>query len=291
MDGNHIGKAEMFKELIQENYERLTPGFRKLANYIFHHTFNVAFLTSEELARQAAVAPTTITGFCRELGYASYEDLSQEIKNYIHQKITTSYRDIQSQEKNEFIGHVQENLIQRLEHVHATQTDSLVRACTILEKAPYIWAAGDFSSYDIATIFVRGLQAFEKPATVFHVTATEIATSLAQMQAGEVLFVVASNHHDTGDALTVIRLAREKGLQTICLAVASAERAANEADVTIFFPSPDIKTPVNLGTPLAIVSIILESLVAQDTDLIVGKFTEMFTLAGKLREMRHEDAA
>lgn len=279
----------MFKNRIQENYKRLTPGFRKLADYLLQNTFNASFLTADELARQANVAAATVAGFCQELGYTHYEDLAQEIKNHVHQQIVTTYHDIQSLEKAEFLNRVQNNLIRQLQEFQATQTTALARVCEILEGAPHIWAAGDYSSYDIAAIFVRGLQAFEKPATSFHTTATEIAIHLAQMQAGEVLFVVASKYHDVVDASYTIKLAREKGLRTICMAEPSAAAVTREAEMALTIPAPDLITPVGLGTPLAIISIILETLVAQDKNLIVKRLTDMLTLFGQLREMRRQN--
>ncbi|MBN2005571.1 MAG: MurR/RpiR family transcriptional regulator [Anaerolineae bacterium] len=276
----------MFKERIQENYKQLTPGFRKLADHILENAFNVAFLTSEELARTVNVEHATVAGFCRELGYTGYEDLVQEIKSQIHQQIVTTYHDIRTLEKTEFLTRVQNTFIQNLQKFHAIQTATLVRVCEALDEAPYIWATGDYSSYDIAAIFVRGLQAFERPATVFHATASEAAIHFSRMQAGEALFTVASKHHDVVDAGYTIKLAREKGLRTICLVVASAETIAREAEMVLTIPTPDVTTPVNLGMPLAIISTILEALVAQDKNTVVNRFGDMFTYFGQLREMR-----
>ncbi len=42
----------MFKERIRENYDGLTPGFRKLADFIMDSTLDVAFLTATELSKR-----------------------------------------------------------------------------------------------------------------------------------------------------------------------------------------------------------------------------------------------
>ena len=48
------GKKEidMFRERIEEHYGNLTPGFRRLADFILNQTLDVAFLTATELSPQ-----------------------------------------------------------------------------------------------------------------------------------------------------------------------------------------------------------------------------------------------
>jgi len=40
----------VFKERIREYYDDLTPGFRKLADFLVLNTMDAAFLTASELA-------------------------------------------------------------------------------------------------------------------------------------------------------------------------------------------------------------------------------------------------
>lgn len=275
----------MFKERIQENYKRLTPGFRKLADHILQNTIDAAFLTPTELARQVNVDPTTIVGFCRELGYNTYEDLSQEIRQHIRQQLIATYQDIHTLEEAEFLNRLQSNLIQHLQQFQATQTAILTQAIAVLRNAPRVWAVGDFLSFEIASIFVQGLQMLGKPATVSHTTMTEIATYLTHMQAGEVMFAVAIKHYDI-DTSYALKLARAKGLKTICLAGAAAEMAAREAEITLTIPPQSSIAPLNFEAPLAIIGLIWEALVAYNKTLVAEKFTGMYTIYGRLCKMR-----
>ena len=73
----------MFQDRIRANYDGLTPGFRKLADFIMNSTLDVAFLTATELSRRVGVDPATVVRFAQELGYSGFRELSIEIKRYV----------------------------------------------------------------------------------------------------------------------------------------------------------------------------------------------------------------
>ena len=82
----------MFKERIRKYYDALTPGFRKLADFIMQNTLDAAFLTASELARRVDVDPATVVRFSQEIGYSGYRELSREIKRYVRARKDTRPR-------------------------------------------------------------------------------------------------------------------------------------------------------------------------------------------------------
>ncbi len=96
----------MFKERIREYYDALTPGFRKLADFIMQNTLDAAFLTASELARRVNVDPATVVRFSQEIGYSGYRELSREIKRYVRDQVTATYREAKEAKTEEDVINV-----------------------------------------------------------------------------------------------------------------------------------------------------------------------------------------
>jgi DNA-binding MurR/RpiR family transcriptional regulator len=130
----------MFQERIRKNYESLTPGFRKLADFIMTSTLDAAFLTATELSRRVDVDPATVVRFAQELGYSGYRELSREIKHYVRDQVTATYR------KGEEAGTVEQLLMslvdnsqQNFQYFITTDMAKLVTAVEALAEVNHIW--------------------------------------------------------------------------------------------------------------------------------------------------------
>ena len=118
----------MFQDRIRKHYDGLTPGFRRLADFIINNTLVVGFLTAGELARRVKVDPATVVRFSQEIGYSGYRDLSREIKQFVQDQITVTYHRTEGAGKEEALVHtLQENLEQNLQHFFTTETPTLTK--------------------------------------------------------------------------------------------------------------------------------------------------------------------
>ncbi|MDY0020249.1 MAG: MurR/RpiR family transcriptional regulator, partial [Anaerolineae bacterium] len=223
----------MFHDRIRESYDSLTPGFRKLADFVTHNTLDAAFLTTAELAARVGVDPATVIRFAQEIGYSGYRELSKEIKEYLHNQITTTYHKVtEAKSETELIEAIEEHLLSTLQQTFATETSSLVRAAHVLNQAPQIWIAGEFTSFALAQLLAQRMQAIGIHAVAFQPGMTESASVITAMQSGDALLGIAFGQPgiDTGYAM---KLAREKGVTTLCLCHSSTILPAREADIVL----------------------------------------------------------
>lgn len=278
----------MFQERIRDNYSKLTPGFRRVADFIANNTMEAAFLTAGELARRVNADPATVVRFSQEIGYLGYRELSREIKNYVQDQITISYPDTEDAQPTEALIHsLHENLVQNLQIFFATETPTLVAVLKTLIAAPHVWVAGEFLSHTLAQMLAKELNLAGIPATALEPSMTETSMALNNMQAGEVLFAiaVASAGVDTGYA---VKLAREKGLKTICLTSLGTGLPAREAELVLVTP---IKSPTgfaNFEVATLLVSFIWEALNGLQQDKVAEAFTQVFDNIAELRGYRAE---
>ncbi len=277
----------MFKDRIQEYYDALTPGFRKLGDFIMENTLDAAFLTASELARRVNVDPATVVRFSQEIGYSGYRELSREIKRYVRDQVTATYREAkEAKTEEEIVNVILNNTEQQLQHFRTTETASLAKATEILKQATRIWVTGEFTSHDMAAYLAKSLDpTIGIPATFFHPSISETAAAVGQMDEGDALLalVIGIPGVDTGYA---VRLARQKGLKTVCVTNSGTVLPAREADVSIIVPTKSPLAVASFNLSLLILGVIWEALVAGEVDMAAEAFTNVHTHMGEILEMR-----
>ncbi len=276
----------MFHDQIRESYAGLTPGFRKLADFIMHNTMDAAFLTAVELAARVGVDPATVIRFSQEIGYSGYRELSKEIKEYLRDQITTTYHKVnEAKSETELVEAIEEHLLSTLQQTFATETPSLVRAVHVLSQAPRIWVVGEFTSFALAQLLAQRMWAIGIHASAFQPGITEGANVIADMQPGDALLAVVLGQPgvDTGYAM---KLAREKGVTTLCLCHASTILPAREADIVL---TATTNSPVSVASFHALVvlsSMLVEAISIYKVEETATKFTGLQEGIGQLLSLR-----
>ncbi|HDQ34887.1 MAG TPA: MurR/RpiR family transcriptional regulator [Chloroflexi bacterium] len=278
----------MFQERIRENYDQLTPGFRKLGDFITTHTLDAAFLTATELSRRVGVDPATVVRFAQELGYSGYRELSREIKRYVRDQVTATYRmAAESGTLAELLHALVDNSNQNMQHFVSTGLSLVAEAVNMLSEASKIWIVGEYSDYAIAEFLAKSLNNLGLNTETIHPSMRETAGAVAKMQEGELLFALANSGPsvDTGYA---VKLAKEKNIRTICLTGAGVVLAAREADLTITAP---VSTPANVpsfGTIMQVITLIWEALAKQLADQADPVMQATQENMGKILNLRAE---
>lgn len=278
----------MFQDRIRANYEGLTPGFRKLADFIMNHTLDAAFLTATELSRRVGVDPATVVRFAQELEYSGYRELSREIKHYVRDQVTSTYRKAGEAETSEaLLRALVENANQNMRNFVTTDLPNVVKAVEILKVAPKIWFTGEFTGYDIAAFTAKKFQTYGIPTAVFYPSMGETASVLTRMNTGDVLLTFAGTEPSL-DAGYAVRLAREKGVKTITMTASGIVLPAREALLTIIVPC---KTPVGVptfGALMQVLALIWEMMMRERVDDTMGKVSELIGNMEKVLKLRAE---
>ena len=77
----------IFRELVKEKYELLSPGQKKVATYITENLEECVFKTAQQLGKKADVSETTVIRLSYALGFLGFSDLQAYIqKEFIQLK-------------------------------------------------------------------------------------------------------------------------------------------------------------------------------------------------------------
>ncbi|MBN1487714.1 MAG: MurR/RpiR family transcriptional regulator [Anaerolineae bacterium] len=278
----------MFQERIRENYDRLTPGFRKLADFLMNQTLDAAFLTATELSRRVGVDPATVVRFAQELNYSGYRELSREIKHYVRDQVTATYRKgAEAETEEELLLALVESTRQNLTHFVSTDLKNMADAIKILREASHIWVIGEYSSYDLANLIAKSLNTVGIPATAFRPGMVDAASTVLQMKEGEALLalVIAQPAVDTGYA---VRLAKEKGVKTVCMTDSGVVLPAREADMTIITPIESPSGIPSFAITMLLSALLWEALAGEQAEKTAAVYGTMQEHMEKLRAYRSE---
>jgi len=251
----------MFQDRIRANYDGLTPGFRKLADYIMNSTLDVAFLTATELSRSVGVDPATVVRFAQELGYSGFRELSREIKRYVRDQVTATYRKAGEAGSTEsLLKALIENANQNLKFFTTTDMANVVKAVEMLKNASHIWITGEFSGYDAAAFVAKKFTMSGKNATAFRPSMAETATVAARMEEKGVLLTISGNEPSV-DAGYAVQIARDKGLRTVTVTGSGIILPARESELTIIVPCNSPAGVLAFGTLMQVLSLIWEAVI------------------------------
>jgi len=277
----------MFRERIRDSYERLSPGHRRLADFIVNCTLDAAFLTATELARRVEVDPATVVRFAQDLGYSGYRELSQEIKRYVHDRITIGEKPAAPfTTQAEHLAALLEEFCQELQHLTLVDLERLGEFCAVLNEAPTIWIVAEGALNGLAQAFAQGLRNMDQSAVAFHPDILEAAMRLSHMQSGDALLALG-NEGPQIDVGYILQLAREKGVHTLCISSNGLQSAAKEAKLALI-----IGHATSSFTGLALIAVLLslieKSLREQRPQSIEQNQEEQRLNLARLMELRQQ---
>ena len=87
-----MGKTNEVIKKINEKYDKLSKGQKKLADYIMRHYDKAAFLTAARLGKTVGVSESTVVRFAMHLGYQGYPDFQKALEEMVRNKLNSIQR-------------------------------------------------------------------------------------------------------------------------------------------------------------------------------------------------------
>lgn len=275
----------MFHDQISKHYESLTPSFRKVADFILNHTLDAAFMTATELGQRVNVDAATVIRFSQSIGYTGYRQLSREVQRYVQNQVTQHYH-VAAHTKSEdtLLLSLQEGLQQNLKYFSTTETGHLAEAVKALNEASKVWFSGELTSYPMVQNLATSLKITGMDTETFRPDITAITNAVAQMKAGDALLVLAGESPDI-DVGYAVKLARDRGVKTICITSVRSLLPAREAEIVVYYSSHTAGM-VGFSLLYAILGMIWEAISAMRNEETIDIATEMYDNLSKLLEYR-----
>lgn len=219
--------------IIRSAYRNLTKGERRIADYIITHTESIMAETIPELAKHTGNANSTISRFCKKLGFSGLQDLKYALASELSSEGNENYQDIHPEDSyKEVVEKIFQNITDGLQDtLKLLDYQAIEQAVNCLVKARRIAVYGFGNSAtvcrDIETRFLRFgfvVQAYSD--------AHQQVTSASLLTESDVVLAV-SHSGATIDMLESIRISKAAGATVIIITSHAKSDLAELADITL----------------------------------------------------------
>lgn len=227
----------MYREGIRALYGQLSPGYRRIADYLLNHYQDAAFMTAAEIARVVDVDTALVVRFAQRLGYPGFPELINEVQEDVKRDLRAVYEPPEGDSSPMQI--FRRNLMQdrnnldfALLHFDAATVEAAIAA---LGKARKVFVAGEGPLQHLGEALVERLVTLGFSA---HAVSSELsgqAATSAVISSEDVLIALGMTAMTPGAAV-VLKAAREQGAKTIAVVGAASNPLAAVAEMVIYAP-------------------------------------------------------
>ncbi len=228
----------MYKERIREIYQHLSPGYRRIADFLLNSYHDAAFMTAAQVGRASDVDTTLVVRFAQRLGYPGFPELIADVQEDVKRDLRTVYEP--GPEDNSPASMVRRALTQDRNNLEFMllhmDSDTVQKVVEILAKAPRIFVAGEGSMSYIAGAIVARLVMLGFDA---HVVSSELAGQAAitaTLRPGDALVGLGSTPL-TASVAVILKVARSVGAHTIGIVGSLTNPVASVAEHVLLAPA------------------------------------------------------
>lgn len=231
------GENAVYREGIRALYGQLSPGYRRIADYLLNHYQDAAFMTAAEIARIVDVDTALVVRFAQRLGYPGFPELINEVQEDVKRDLRAVYEPPEGDSSPMQI--FRRNLMQDRNNLdfallHFDEA-TVETAIANLAKARRIYVAGEGTLGYLAESFVARLVMLGRAAHALPAELSGQAGTTAAITSEDVIVCLGMTALTPGIAV-VLKVARELGAKTIAIVGAASNPLAAVAELVIYAP-------------------------------------------------------
>jgi len=270
----------MYKNRIRETYEYLSPGYRRVADFLLESYRDVAFMTAAEVGKATSVDTTLVVRFAQRLGYPGYPELLADVQDDVKQDLRAIYAPPPEDHSpaaafQRSITEDHNNLQNLLLHVDAEMVETVVQ---ILQTAPRIVLIGEGYSDFLAEAFAMRLAVLGLNARSVSSELAEQAASAMNLQANDAFVGLGMTALTPGVAV-ILKAARDLGARTIGIVSSLSNPVAAVAEHVLVAPARQTEIMPSLTALSAVLHGLLQALAAELGDPAAELLTHTARLA------------
>ncbi|MFF7966656.1 MurR/RpiR family transcriptional regulator [Streptomyces sp. NPDC007903] len=210
---------------------RLSPGQRRVAQYLIEHLTEAAFLSITELADRAGVSQPSVTRFAAAVGFSGYPALRERLQSLALGALAGPGEEDRANELQAAV----DAEIQNLEHLRRdlADPDRVIRVGRELSRSTPLTVLGLRISGSLAEYFGYAARRIHPDVRLVTRGGSVACDALLQSrEAGGTWVLAFAMPRHAQETLAALRVAREAGLKVALVTDLALGPLAEEADVT-----------------------------------------------------------
>ena len=250
-----------FLSQIAQNYQNLSKGHKKIADYILREYDKAAFMTAAALGEAVGVSESTVVRFAAENGWKGYPELQKYLQDMIRSRLTSIQRLQASDVKLgndrilETVMNADAEMIRRtLEQVSREEFRAVVDA---INKAERIYIQGTRSSAALANFLALNLNILH-PGVVYvdAFSASQTYEQLLRIGEKDMCIAISFPRYSTR-TLRALRFARDRGACAVAITDSARSPIALLSQHVLVAACDAVSFVDSLVAPLSLVNALL----------------------------------
>jgi len=266
-----------FLNQIERNYQNLSKGHKKIADFILREYDKAAFMTAAVLGEAVGVSESTVVRFASENGWKGYPELQKYLQEMIRSRLTSIQRLQAADVKMGGLGDDKilestmnadaEMIRQTLEQ---TSRDDFFAVVEAINKAEHIYIQGTRSSAALANFLALYLNVLH-PGVVYVDAFSASQTYEQLLRIGERDMCIAiSFPRYSKRTITALRFARDRGACAVAITDAPHSPIAQLSQHVLLAACDAVSFVDSLVAPLSLINALLAACARSQGDKVYG---------------------
>ncbi|MFF3611729.1 MurR/RpiR family transcriptional regulator [Streptomyces sp. NPDC002580] len=255
---------------------RLSPGQRRIAQYLIEHITEAAFLSITDLAERVGVSQPSVTRFAAAVGFSGYPALRERLQAIALSTLGSAPGTPVEVTSNELQAAVDAE-IENLENLRRdfADPDAIIRVGRALSKSAPLTVLGLRISVSLAEYFAYAARRIHPDVRlVTHGGSVSYDALLQSREAGGTWVLAFGMPRHAQETLTAIRVARSAGLQVALITDLGLGPLADEADVTFATGTGSRLVFDSYAAPVVLSAALLQAMTDADPERTQARLEE-----------------
>ncbi|MEU8790517.1 MurR/RpiR family transcriptional regulator [Streptomyces sp. NPDC048643] len=255
---------------------RLSPGQRRIAQYLIEHITEAAFLSITDLAERVGVSQPSVTRFAAAVGFSGYPALRERLQAIALSTLGSTPGTPSEVTSNELQAAVDAE-IENLENLRRdfADPDEVIRVGRALSESTPLTVLGLRISVSLAEYFTYAARRIHPDVRVVTRGGSVAYDALLQSrEAGGTWVLAFGMPRHAHETLTAMRVARSAGLQVALITDLGLGPLADEADVTFATGTGSRLVFDSYAAPVVLSAALLQAMTDADPERTQGRLEE-----------------
>ncbi|MGC4984010.1 MurR/RpiR family transcriptional regulator [Streptomyces sp. DT193] len=256
---------------------RLSPGQRRIAQYLIEHLTEAAFLSITDLAERVGVSQPSVTRFAAAVGFSGYPALRESLQAIALSTLGSSTPGTPAEVTSNELQAAVDAEIENLENLRRdfTDPDQIIRVGRALSESAPLTVLGLRISGSLAEYFAYAARRIHPDVRVVTRGGSVAYDALLQSrEAGGTWVLAFGMPRHAQETLTAMRVARSAGLRVALVTDLGLGPLADEADVTFATGTGSRLVFDSYAAPVVLSAALLQAMTDADPERTQARLEE-----------------
>lgn len=265
-------------KVIQNNFNYLSKGQKKIAEFIINDYNRAAFMTAARLGEIVGISESTVVRFANTLGYRGYKDLQKSLQELIKNKLTTVQRlsMVNSYSNDESIlRKVMEKDMENMEKtINEMDYENFEKSISLILNSEKVYIVGMRSSNFLAGYLGFYLSFLLENVTVVTSGPNDVFEQLLNADDKDLIIGISYPRYSKR-TLEALDYCKDKGCKIISITDSLISPAANYSDLSLIASSDMLSFVDSLVAPMSLINALIVAIGIHKKDDVKSSFESL----------------